>query len=383
MKTMTNLALTPPMGWNSWNTFGPHISEQDICQTADALVDSGLAALGYRYVVIDDFWEADARIDGKLTWNPTTFPAGIPALADYIHSKGLSFGIYSCAGTHTCGSKPASFRYEDIDARTFAEWGVDYLKYDYCFHPVEANGRASYRRMAQALRNSGRPIVFSLCNWGHDDVQTWARGIGGHLWRTTGDIQDKWSSIHDIGFRKQSAHAPFAGPGGWNDPDMLVVGMRGNGNAEVIHGSEGQGCTDDEYQTHFALWCMLAAPLMLGCDVRRIDPVARAIISNPELIAINQDPLGIQASLRGASKNVEVWTKPLADGDIAVGFFNLGPTPVGRTPVCWESIGLEDHTACRIKNLVTGEECGTFTRNYNSGLLQSHACEIVRITPCF
>ena len=217
----TNLVLTPPMGWNSWNTFGANIKEQDVRETADFLVDSGLAALGYRYVVIDDFWEADARIDGKLTWNPATFPSGIPALAEYIHSKGLLFGIYSCAGTHTCGGKPASFRYEEIDARTFAEWGVDYLKYDYCFHPVEASGKASYRRMAQALRNSGRPIVFSLCNWGFDEVHTWARGIGGHLWRTTGDISDKWSSIYDIGFRKQPGLAPYAGPGGWNDPDMV------------------------------------------------------------------------------------------------------------------------------------------------------------------
>ena len=171
----SNLALTPPMGWNSWNTFGAHITEADVRSAADALVDTGLAAVGYEYVVIDDFWHADARVDGKLMWNAETFPSGIPALADYVHSKGLKFGIYSCAGTHTCGAKPASFHREEIDAKTFAEWGVDYLKYDYCFYPAEANGPASYRRMAQALRNSGRDIVFSMCNWGFDELHTWAK----------------------------------------------------------------------------------------------------------------------------------------------------------------------------------------------------------------
>jgi len=367
------------MGWNSWNTFGAAITEADVRATADALVATGLATLGYRYVVIDDFWEADERLDGKLTWNPQTFPSGIPALADYIHSRGLKFGIYSCAGTHTCGGKPASFRHEETDAKTFAAWGVDYLKYDFCFHPPEANGPSSYRRMGQALRNSGRDIIFSLCNWGFDDLSKWARGVGGHLWRTTGDIQDKWSSIYDIGFRKQPELAPYAGPGGWNDPDMLVVGMHGKGNAEVVHGSEGQGCTDDEYQTHFALWCLQAAPLMIGADIRRLDASSLKILSNRELIAINQDSLGIQARRIGAHRNVEIWSKPLANGDIAVGLFNLGPSEQWKAPVSWESLGLPDSIVCHAIELISGEDRGIFTGNYNSVGIRSHGCEVIRL----
>ena len=369
------------MGWNSWNSFGDKITEADVRSAADHLVSSGLADLGYRYVVIDDFWEADERVDGRLTWNAETFPSGIPALADYIHSKGLKFGIYSCAGTHTCGGKPASFRHEEIDARTFAEWGVDYLKYDFCFFPPEGNGPASYRRMAQALRNSGRDIVFSLCNWGIHDLTKWARSIGGHLWRTTGDIQDKWSSIYDIGFRKQPELAPFAGPGGWNDPDMLVVGMRGHGNSEVVHGCESHGCTDDEYQTHFALWCLQAAPLIIGADLRTLDPIALSILSNRALIAINQDALGVQATRIGVHRNVEVWIKALADGDVVVGFFNVGPTEEWKAPVSWESLGLPDTARCRVINALTGEDRGEFTHAYNAAGIRSHACEIVRITP--
>lgn len=376
-----NLALAPPMGWNSWNSFGMHVTEADLRGTADALVETGLAELGYRYLNIDDGWEADERADGTLTWNPATFPAGIPALADYVHGKGLKFGIYSCAGTRTCQGKPGSFRHEEIDARTFAGWGVDLLKYDFCFYPRGSSGPDSYRRMAQALRNSGRDIVFSLCNWGLDDVWTWARGIGGHLWRTTGDIRDNWQSVYDIGFRKQRDLAAFAGPGGWNDPDMLVVGMRGAGNAEVIAGHEGKGCTDDEYQTHFALWCLLAAPLFIGADVRDLDAGALRILANKELIAINQDPLGIQARCIGAHRNVEVWTKPLANGDIAVGFFNLGPEERSKAPLSWESLGLPDLAGCRVTEVITGEDRGVWTRNYNGGILRSHACEVVRIRP--
>lgn len=374
-----NLALTPPMGWNSWNTFGSKINQAAVRETADALVATGLAALGYVYVVIDDFWEADERVDGKLTWNPETFPSGIPALADYVHGKGLKFGIYSCAGTHTCGGKPASYRYEDVDARTFAEWGVDFLKYDFCFHPPGASGPASYRRMGRALRASGRDIVFSLCNWGFDELPKWARSVGGHLWRTTGDIKDNWSSIYDIGFRRQRDLAAYAGPGGWNDPDMLVLGMRGRGNDEVIQGSEGQGCTDEEYQSHFALWCMQAAPLMIGADIRNLDLVSLSILSNKELIAVNQDPLGIQASCIGAHRNVEIWTKQLADGDVAVGFFNTGTDQRSKTPVSWESIGLPDGAECRVRNIVTGEDRGVWTHNYNSGPMAPHGCEVVRI----
>ena len=391
-----NLALTPPMGWNSWNSFGEHITEADVRATADALVATGLAAAGYQYVVIDDHWHGETRVDGKLTWNPQKFPSGIPALADYVHRKGLKFGIYSCAGTHTCGGKPASFRQEEIDARTFAEWGVDFLKYDFCFFPAEANGPASYRRMAQALRNCGRDIVFSLCNWGRDDLHTWARHSGGHLWRTAGDIKDKWSSIYDLGFRRQKDLHPYAGPGGWNDPDMLVVGMRGQGkNLEVIGDAESPaewvtdaianegpaGCTDDEYRSHFALWCLQAAPLIIGADIRALDPNNLQLLLNRDLIAVNQDSLGIQARCLGSHRSVQTWSKPLADGDIAVGLFNLGKEAQWKAPVSWECLGLPDHAECRVTELVSGEDRGIFTRFYNSAGIPSHGCEVLRIHP--
>jgi alpha-galactosidase len=233
--------------------------------------------------------------------------------------------------------------------------------------------------MGWALRNSGRDIVFSLCNWGFNDVHTWGRSVGGQLWRTTGDIKDNWNSVYDIGFRKQRDLVAFAGPGGWNDPDMLVVGMRGMGNAEVISGSEGKGCTDDEYMTHFALWCMQAAPLMIGADPRKLDEASLAILSHRGLIAINQDPIGAQAVCIGAHRNVEIWTKQLANGDVAVSFFNLGPSDRGRTAVSWESLGIPDGAPRRVVNVLTGEDRGVHTVNYNCDHLRIHACEVVRV----
>lgn len=378
---MKNLAPTPLMGWNSWNTFGQTITENEVRETADALVESGLAALGYTYVVIDDFWEAEQRINGRLNWNPETFPGGIPALADYVHSKGLKFGIYSCAGVKTCGGMPASFGYEELDAATFAEWGVDFLKYDFCYHPPLHTARDSYRRMGNAVLNCGREMVFSMCCWGFEECWTWARSCGAQMWRTTDDIKDKWSSIYDIGFRRQRELSPYAGPGGWNDPDMLVVGMRGRGNVAVIDGKEGDGCTDDEYRTHFALWCMLAAPLMIGADVRNLNESALTILSNERLIAVNQDPLGSQACPIGAHRNAEIWRKPLADGSVVVGCFNLGPSDQSSCPVSWRSLGFAETAECRVTELISGEDRGIWSRFCHSERLPSHGCEILRIAP--
>ncbi|MDW8289478.1 MAG: glycoside hydrolase family 27 protein, partial [Armatimonadota bacterium] len=217
------LAPTPPMGWNSWNTFGAEIHEELIRQVADVFVEAGLREAGYTYVVIDDLWESDERDDqGRLVPDPKKFPSGMKALADYVHSKGLKFGIYSCAGTHTCAGKPGSYGYEEIDAQTFAEWGVDYLKYDFCYKPAGADAVTLYRRMGQALRATGRPIVFSICEWGSNEPWKWGASVGGHLWRTTGDINDSWESIEQIGFSQNGLEA-YAGPDHWNDPDMLVV----------------------------------------------------------------------------------------------------------------------------------------------------------------
>ncbi len=378
MRTRPILAQTPPMGWNSWNTFGGDVDEAVVRETADAFVSEGLQDAGYEYVVIDDLWEADERVNGRLTWDPETFPGGIPALADYVHSKGLKFGIYSCAGSHTCAGKPASYGYEEVDARTFAEWGVDFLKYDFCYAPAGIDGPMLYRRMGQALRATGRPILFSLCEWGKHKPWEWGARTGGHMWRTTGDIDDSWESILKIGFEQQVALAAYAGPGHWNDPDMLVVGMYGKGN--VAHG----GCTDAEYRSHFSLWCLLASPLMIGCDVRHMSQATKDILLNPEVIAVNQDPLGRQGYQVGRvpwARDIAVtWAKPLQDGSVAVGLFNLGERDGRRIAVAWETLGIHDRRPCMVRDLWTREDLGVTTGSYVARV-DHHDVAMLRIGP--
>jgi alpha-galactosidase len=372
------LAQTPPMGWNSWNTFGPDINEALLRDTMDVFVNAGLRDAGYEYVVIDDLWQADERVDGRLTWDAAKFPHGIKALSDYAHSKGLKFGIYSCAGTHTCGNKPASYGHEEVDAQTFAEWGVDFLKYDFCHVPPGVGGPALFQRMGQALRATGHPILFSICEWGTHKPWEWGARAGGHMWRTTGDITDAWESILDIGFRRQAGLEAYAGPGRWNDPDMLVVGMYGKGN--VARG----GCTDAEYRSHFSLWCLLAAPLMIGCDVRHMQPDTCDILFNRELIAVNQDALGRQGYRVGqvdyAYEIAETWAKPMLDGSVAVGLFNLGERPQRLASVAWESLGLHAQRACRVRDLWAGEDLGVFTECFSTPL-DSHDVSMIKITP--
>ena len=372
------LAQTPPMGWNSWNTFGGRIHEDLVRETADAFIREGLKDAGYEYVVIDDLWEADARVDGRLTWDTAKFPSGIPALADYVHSKELKFGIYSCAGSHTCAGKPASYGYEEVDAQTFAEWGVDFLKYDFCYAPPGVDGPMLYQRMGQALRTSGRDILFSLCEWGKHKPWEWGAKAGGQMWRSTGDINDSWESIVRIGFEQQAELHPYAGPGRWNDPDMLVVGMYGKGN--VAHG----GCTDAEYRSHFTLWCLLASPLMIGCDVRTMNQATRDILLNREVIAVNQDPFGRQGHRVGqidwGRQIAETWAKPLADGSIAVGLFNLGERQGRLASVAWESVGLHDRRPCRVRDLWKGEDLGVFTGDFTTRV-DSHDVMLVKLTP--
>ncbi len=366
------------MGWNSWNTFGGNIHEDLIRETADAFIREGVKEAGYEYVVIDDVWEADARVDGRLTWDKAKFPHGIPALADYVHSKGLKFGIYSCAGSHTCAGMPASYGYEEVDAQTFAAWGVDFLKYDFCFAPAGVDGPKLYQRMGQALRATGREILFSLCEWGMHKPWEWGAKVGGHMWRSTGDINDSWASIVDIGFHRQAGLEAYAGPGHWNDPDMLVVGMYGKGNV-----AEG-GCTDAEYRSHFSLWCLLASPLMLGCDVRAMNQATRDIVLNRAVIVVNQDPLGRQGYRVGgtgwAGETVEAWAKPLHDGSIAVGLFNLGARNQRRATVAWEAVGLHDRRPCKVCDLWTGEDLGVFTGDFST-LIDSHDVALVKLTP--
>ena len=378
MSSESTLAQTPPMGWNSWNTFGGRINEAVIRETADAMVSTGLKDAGYEYVVIDDLWEADERVEGRLTWDSEIFPNGIPALADYVHDKGLKFGIYSCAGSHTCAGKPASYGYEEVDAQTFAEWGVDFLKYDFCYAPAGVDGPMLYRRMGQALRATGRPILYSLCEWGSHKPWEWGATTGGHMWRTTGDIYDAWESVLDVGFRRQVGLEAYAGPGRWNDPDMLIVGMHGEGN--VARG----GCTDVEYRSHFSLWCMLAAPLMIGCDVRNMSQATSDILLNTEVIALNQDLLGRQGykvgSIDWGGEQAHVWAKPLLDGSIAVAMFNLGDMQGRRIAVAWESLGLHDRRPCTVRDLWAHEDLGTFTSSF-SARVDSHDVMLVRLTP--
>jgi alpha-galactosidase len=300
-----NLALTPPMGWNSWNKFKCDVSEKLIMEIADAMVSSGMAAAGYDYVVIDDCWQVDRDENGEIVVDQERFPQGMKYLVDYVHSKGLKFGIYSCAGTKTCQGRPGSRGYEFQDARTYAGWGVDYLKYDWCHHSTQ-NAQASYSLMRDALYKAGRPIVFSICEWGANKPWEWAKDVG-HLWRTTGDIVDRWDAMMAI-FDAQKDLASYAGPGHWNDPDMLEVG---NG-----------GMTDEEYRTHFSLWCMLAAPLMAGNDLKTMSDETLAILTNREMIAINQDTLGKQAFCFRDNGDYEIWVKKLAGDERAVCLLN-------------------------------------------------------------
>ena len=315
------IVTKPPMGWNSWNTFGENISEELIMETADAMVSTGLAAAGYEYIVIDDCWSLRQRDEeGKIVADPAKFPHGMKYLADYIHSKGLKFGMYSCAGNLTCAGYPGSFEHEFLDARTFAEWGVDFLKYDYCYHSPIIHGKYLYRRMGLALENCGRDILFSACSWGADETHEWIKSTGASMWRSTGDIFDTWQSVKDLVKQQERLH-PYNGVGCFNDMDMLIVGMYGKGNVGL------QGCNDVQYKTHFSMWAFMGSPLMIGCDIRNMSPEAEKILTNEEIIRINQDP-----ACRQPVKLVGTWTgedlllysKQLAGGDVAIGLFNLG-----------------------------------------------------------
>ena len=299
------LAKTPPMGWNSWNKYGCNVSETLIMGMADAMVSSGMKNAGYEYVVIDDCWQVSRDENEEIVADKDRFPHGIKYLADYIHSKGLKFGIYSCAGTLTCAGRPAGRGHEYQDALSYARWGVDYLKYDWCNTGTQ-NAKSSYTIMRDALYAAKRPIVFSLCEWGSNKPWEWAGEIG-HLWRTTGDISDSWNSMISI-LSQQKDLAKFAGPGHWNDPDMLEVG---NG-----------GMTTEEYKTHFSLWCMLAAPLLAGNDLQNMSPETKSILTNKEIIALDQDILGKQAELWRNNGDYQIWMKMLAKDEKAVCLLN-------------------------------------------------------------
>lgn len=373
------LAMTPPMGWNSWNTFTWNINEELIKETADAMVASGLKDAGYEYVVIDDCWSLRQRDEnGFLVPDPEKFPGGMKAVADYVHSKGLKFGMYSCDGTHTCAGYPGSFEHEFQDAETFAAWGVDYLKYDNCYKPRHIDGEILYKRMSLALRNCGRDIVFSACNWGSDDVWSWIQGSGAQLFRSTGDIQDSWESIKNL-FLSQLEKTPYSGPYCHNDIDMLVVGMYGGSNNEFI-GSKLGGCTDVEYRTHFSLWAMMNSPLMIGCDIRKMSDYTKETLMNPDIIAINQD-----IECRGPyvvpghdPATLMALVKPMSDGSLAIALVNLGDKKAEMSLQFWDmGIPAAAGMGLEMYNCWDRKSEGVFTERY-AAQIEPHDCMVFR-----
>ena len=365
------IKLTPPMGWNSWNTFGHDIDENMIKETADVMVSSGLLAAGYDYLVIDDCWQEKKRgKDGRLVASKEKFPSGMKAIADYVHSKGLKFGMYTCVGTMTCGEYPGSNDYEFIDAQSFAEWEVDYLKVDYCFKPSTDDGAVLYKRMALALDNCGRDILLSACSWGADETYKWIKQTGASLWRSTGDIVDSWESIKDL-VEREIPLQQYNGIGCFNDMDMLVVGMRGRGNVGLT------GCTDDEYRTHFSLWALLNSPLMIGCDIRSMDEETKKILTNKELIKINQDGAGRQPHLITNNTNHMIWVKHLENGDLAIGLFNMTDNNL-HIFFSFADIGINRSTgkSLHFTDVWTNEE-STYYDSYVDNLAP-HTCKVFR-----
>jgi alpha-galactosidase len=364
-----NLAPTPPMGWNSWNKFACNVSERLLREQADAMAASGMKDAGYQYIVIDDCWQKSRDADGNIQADPERFPSGIKALADYIHSKGLKFGLYSDAGSLTCGGRPGSAGHEFQEARQYAKWGVDYLKYDWC-NTGTRNAEAAYTIMAKALRESGRDIVLSICEWGTDHPERWGPTVG-HLWRTTGDIYDAWEGQKDwssgmtniLDFQVERSAA--AGPNAWNDPDMLEVG---NG-----------GMTTTEYESHFSLWAMLAAPLIAGNDLSKMDAETLRILTNKDVIAVDQDPLGKQGTRKLKEGDLEIWVRPLQGGEFAAVLFNRGKTPADMK-LKWDRLGLPEDRKADVKDLWSKKLTKGISGSY-AGKVAPHGVIMVRVTP--
>jgi len=363
------LAPTPPMGWNSWNTFGVAVDEQLIKEMADAMVASGMQKAGYNYIVIDDGWEATNRDNlGNLIPDPKRFPNGMKAVGDYLHSKGFKFGIHNCAGTKTCSGYPGGRGHEFEDARAYASWGVDYLKYDWCNHGT-ANAEETYKTMRDGLYAAGRPVVFSLCEWGNNKPWLWAQDVG-HLWRTTGDITDCYQcqDVYALGWKYilklQIGLEKYAGPDHWNDPDMLEVGSPNLSLAES--------------RAHFSLWCILAAPLMAGNDVRKMSPEIHSILTNQEVIAIDQDPLGKEGYQFMEHPGKQIWVKELSDGRWAACFFNDSDETV-RVRVHWPHLSFLQGDY-EIRDVWQAKNLGTTAKDFD-GDIAPHDVILFKLSP--
>lgn len=375
-RTTNGLALTPPMGWNSWNKFGCNIDEKTIRAVADAMVSTGMRDAGYQYVVIDDCWQGRRDADGNILADPVKFPSGIKALSDYIHAKGLKFGIYSDAGSKTCGGRLGSQGHEYQDALTYARWGVDYLKYDWCFTGTR-NSEEAYALMSDALRATGRDIVFSICNWGvsrptmTDKSMPWDWGQKiGNLWRTTEDIYDAWAGRKGTSLGMVNIvdlTEPLygsAGPGHWNDPDMLEIG---NG-----------GMSTTEYRGQFSLWAMMAAPLIAGNDIATMDDDTRKILTNREIIAVDQDRMGLAGRRVRNDGKLEVWARPLADGSRAVVLFNRSEKPAEITAF-WPEVGYPASMRLEVRDLWEHTSLGSKTEKFTANV-PAHGVVMVRLS---
>ena len=371
-----NLAPTPPMGWNSWNKFACNVNEDMIKSMADAIVKSGMKDAGYEYVNIDDCWQVSRDARGNILADPQRFPHGMKAVGDYIHSLGLKFGVYSDAGSKTCAGRPGGLGHEYQDALQYAAWGVDYLKYDWC-NTTTQDAKASYANMRAALDASGRAIVLSICEWGTAKPWLWGNEVGGNLWRTAGDIKDRWGGPEKwpdgsccsngvLGILDQQVGLQsYAGPGHWNDPDMLEVG---NG-----------GMTDVEYRSHFSLWAILAAPLIAGNDLRDMRPEIHDILTNKEVIAVDQDSLGREGERVSKSGDLEVWSKQLREGSRAVILLNRG-SAAEQITATWESLGYPGHLRASVRDLWQHKEIGTFAGKF-SAQVPSHGVVMVTVRP--
>ena len=353
------LAQTPPMGWNSWNKFGCNVSDKLIREIADAMASNGMKDAGYQYVNIDDCWQVSRDAQGTIVADSQRFPSGIKALADYVHGKGLKLGIYTDAGTGTCEKRPGSLNHEVQDANTYASWGIDYVKIDWC-NSEGLDPEVQYAKLRDALAHSGRPIVFSICNWGVKTPWRWGPAIG-NLWRTTGDISDSYESMSLIGFG-QNGLEKYAGPGHWNDPDMLEIG---NGHMKP-----------DEYRTHMSLWALLAAPLLAGNDLRNMSAETKELLTNSEVIAVDQDPKGIQGHRVWQEGPLEIWTKPLADGSQAVGLFNRSESPTKMT-LDLNAVG--GPSSAKLRNLLDHKDLGSVQNSY-SAEVPKHGVVLLKVS---
>lgn len=378
LKVGEKIALTPPMGWNSWNCWGLSVSQEKVISSAQAIIDKGLADYGYSYINVDDAWEAAKRnADGTIATNEK-FP-DMKGLGDWLHANGLKFGIYSSPGDYTCGRYLGSIDHEEQDAKTYNEWGVDYLKYDWCGygreyakhndHSVAAYVRP-YLKMQQYLREQPRDIFYSLCQYGMADVWKWGHAVDANSWRTTGDITDTWESLYDIGFCRQVGLEPYAGPGHWNDPDMLIVGKVGwSANLRDTR------LTPDEQYTHISLWALLAANMLIGCDVAQMDDFTVALLCNNEVNAVNQDVLGRQAKQVVAGDALQVWVRPLADGSQAVGIFNVGNEALSCSlKDVFKQAGIASHSV--VRDLWRQKDLAA---SYDSFILPTHGVKLFKV----